>query len=134
MPAAFCPHCLQPIADDVVGQFPPRLMACPHCRLTIAAGRARDDGDGTAGASGSAAGLLASAARRDVAGAPVTVEVIDAALRTAAEKVSVPVARLRMIDYQRVRADDPALPPLGSILGDRGTWKQARSRAAERTG
>lgn len=127
--AAYCPHCLQPVADDVDARFPPTPMRCPHCHLTIAPGRARADVDGTPGASGSAAGLLASAARREAA-APVCADAIDDALRLAARLVGTPVQRLRMIDYQRVSAANPALPALASILEQRGSWKGARRLVA----
>lgn len=132
MTPAFCPHCLLAVADDVDGSFPPIPMRCPHCRLTIAVGRSRDDVDGTAGASGSAAGLLASAARRAGPGdgEPVSDAAIDEALQFAADEVGTPVQRLRMIDYQRVSTDHPSMPGLAAILDERGSWKRARRLVA----
>jgi hypothetical protein len=125
MPSAHCPHCLLAIADDVAPGFPPLLMRCPHCRLTVAPGRARLDVDQKPGSSGSAAGLLANAARR-AEGQAVSAEAIDDALRLAAEQMGTPVRRLRMIDYQRVATARPELPGLASILDARGSWKEAR--------
>lgn len=129
MPSAHCPHCLLAIADDAAPGFPAVLMRCPHCRLTVAPGRARLDVDETLGSSGSAAGLLANAARR-ADGEAVSAEAIDDALRLAAAEVGTPVRRLRMIDYQRVATARPELPGLASILDARGSWKDARRAVA----
>jgi hypothetical protein len=129
MPSAHCPHCLLAIADDAGPGFPSVLMRCPHCRLTVAPGRARLDVDQTPGSSGSAAGLLANAARREE-GAVVSGQAVDEALRTAAAAIGTPVRRLRMIDYQRVAASRPDLPALASILDARGSWKDARRAVA----
>jgi hypothetical protein len=100
-------------------------MRCPHCRLTVAPGRARLDVEQTPGSSGSAAGLLANAARRQE-GVVVTGEVVDEALRIAAAENGTPVRRLRMIDYQQVAASRSDMPALASILDARGSWKDAR--------
>lgn len=118
-----CPHCLLAIADDVAGGYPERPMRCPHCRLTVAPGRARHDVPEGQVSSGSAAGVMASAARRADA-PPVTDEAVDRALEQAAREVGTSVQRLRMIDYQRVAG--PEMPDLSSILERYGNWKAAR--------
>lgn len=130
MAPAYCPHCLLAIGDDADGPYPPRPVQCPHCRLGVAAGRARTDVDASAVSSGSAAGVLVNAARREDA-EPADPLVVVAALRRVAEEVGVPVARLRMLDYERLSAADPDLPGLGSVLGCSGSWKRARQAAAE---
>ena len=131
MSDAFCPHCLLPIAEDVEGPHPPAPMRCPHCRLSIAPGRARSDvGEpGAVPASGSAAGILANAARRENA-EPVSSEVVVDALRRVAEEAGSSVGRLRMIDYQRIADPDPELPSLASIVESCGGWKRARRLAS----
>lgn len=130
MATAHCPHCLLAIGDDAGRPFPPDRMRCPHCRLGIAAGRARTDVDPASVSSGSAAGVLANAARREDAEAadPATV---SAALRRVADEVGVSVARLRMLDYERFSAADSALPALGTVLATCGSWKTARQAAAD---
>jgi len=127
---AFCPHCLLVIAKDVGERHPPQPVRCPHCRLGIAAGRARTDVDAATASSGSAAGVLANAARREDAEA-ADPKVVVQALTSVAADVGVPVARLRMLDYERVSAADPELPGLGSVLGCSGSWKKARQAAAD---
>lgn len=129
MPVAFCPHCLLVLASDVPEPFPPQPTRCPHCRLAVAPGRARFDVEHAAGSSGSAAGVLASAARREH-GDAVTAEEVADALRRAAQDVGVSVARLRMLDYQRVSAGDDSLPGLGSVIDCCGSWKRARLLAS----
>lgn len=129
MPPAYCPHCLLALATDVPENFPPRPMRCPHCRLAVAAGRARVDVEHAAGSSGSAAGVLASAARREH-GDVVSAEQVATALRRAADELGVSVARLRMLDYQRVSAADTSLPGLGSVIDCCGSWKRARLMAS----
>ena len=62
-----CPHCLLPVDARASLPYPPQAMRCPHCRLLIGAGRARSGAaeDGDARSRGSAAGVLANAARRE---------------------------------------------------------------------
>ncbi len=127
MPPAFCPHCLLSVANDVEVGFPPRPMRCPHCRLTIAARRARHEVPEGQVASGSAAGVMASAARR-ADGEQVPDDVVDRALERAARTVGTRVQRLRMIDYQRVCEGD--MPELATILERYGSWKAARTAVA----
>lgn len=133
MPVPHCPHCLMPIADGSTWPYPAGPARCPHCRLIIGPGRARPDtGDeaGDARSRGSAAGVLANAARRQHSETGDRGQILDA-LRTVAGTMGCPVERLRMLDYQEEsgrRADK--LPDLGTVLATFGTWKAARAAAA----
>jgi hypothetical protein len=133
VPTAFCPHCLLTVAEDAAPGFPPAPMRCPHCRLSIAATRARlhVGEDGAVPASGSAAGILANAARREDAPKVDDAEVVRA-LRHVADAAGSSVGRLRMIDYQRIAAPDPTLPSVASIVECCGGWKRAHQLAASR--
>lgn len=126
-----CPHCLLPMSGASALPHPPTAMRCPHCRLIIGAGRARAEAsdDGDARSRGSAAGVLANAARR-AQSEPGGVEEIVAALRTSAAQVGCPVERLRMLDYQHHSGGDPELPSLATVLATFSTWKSARGEAA----
>lgn len=106
-------------------------MRCAHCRLIIGAGRARAEAseDGDARSRGSAAGVLANAARR-AQSAPGGVPEIIAALRKSSGEVGCPVERLRMLDYQQQAERDPEMPDLSSVLATFSTWKAARAAAA----
>jgi hypothetical protein len=106
-------------------------MRCPHCRLIIGPGRARQNSaeDGDARSRGSAAGVLANAARRAGAAAGGKDDVI-VALRRTADTVGCTVERLRMLDYQHEAERHDDLPSLSSVLATFGTWKAARSAAA----
>lgn len=114
--------------------FPPDAMRCPTCRLIIGVGRARaevgDDGD--ARSRGSAAGVLANAARREQSEAG-DVEEIIAGLRRSAAAVGCSVERLRMLDYQEQAEADPGTPGLAVVLATFPTWKSARATAADQT-
>lgn len=114
--------------------YPPAAMRCPQCRLIIGAGRARAEAsdDGDARSRGSAAGVLANAARR-AQSEPGSVEEIGAALRECASEFGCPVERLRMLDYQQHSDTDPAMPGLSAVLATFTTWKSARTAAANRT-
>jgi hypothetical protein len=131
MASALCPHCLLPLAGGQRTPFPPAAMRCPHCRLIIGAGRARGESpdDGDARSRGSAAGVLANAARR-AHSIPGGRPEIMAALRAIATARGCAVERLRMLDYQDATQVDPALPDLSSVLATYGTWKAARMAAA----
>lgn len=110
---------------------PPAAMRCPNCRLIIGAGRARAeavDEDGDARSRGSAAGVLANAARR-AQSAPADVPAIVWALRACADEVGCPVERLRMLDYQQHAERDGAKPDLSAVLATFTTWKAARAAA-----
>jgi len=109
-------------------------MRCPHCRLIIGAGRARAEAcdDGDARSRGSAAGVLANAARR-AHSEPGRIEEIIAALRKSATEVGCAVERLRMLDYQQQSERDQAMPELSAVLATYSTWKAARAAATERT-
>lgn len=127
-----CPHCLLPIAGADRLPYPPAAMRCPHCRLIVGAGRARVGAteDGDARSRGSAAGVLANAARR-AHSVPGGRTEIAAALRATAAALGCSVERLRMLDYQHAAERDPALPDLSSVLATHSTWKAARGAAAE---
>ncbi len=131
MPLPHCPHCLLPIADGTVWPYPQQPMRCQHCRLIIGPGRARENTaeDGDARSRGSAAGVLANAARRAGAAAGGKDDVI-LALRRTAVTVGCTVERLRMLDYQHEAERQGDLPSLSSVLATFGTWKSARSAAA----
>jgi len=109
-------------------------MRCPHCRLIIGAGRARAEAcdDGDARSRGSAAGVLANAARR-AQSEPGGIEEITAALRKSATEMGCAVERLRMLDYQHQWERDQAMPELSAVLATYSTWKAARTAATERT-
>lgn len=130
MPASHCPHCLLPLAGAPSLPHPPAAMRCPHCRLIIGAGRARAEAsdDGDARSRGSAAGVLANAARR-AHSEPGGVEEIGIALRKSAALVACPVERLRMLDYQQQSEADSAMPSLSAVLATFTTWKSARAAA-----
>lgn len=122
-----CPHC----GGDLPARWlQPRAGRCPVCRLLIGAGRSVSTSlAGPRGRAGSAAGMLASAARRTdaVGGDP---EVVAAALRAAAARSGCDVTRLRMLDYMRLRGTDLAMPALDVVLATFTTWKRARATAA----
>jgi hypothetical protein len=110
-------------------------MRCPHCRLVIGAGRARadgDDGEHGARAHGSAAGVVANAARREQSEV-LDPEHVTVALRAVAGDVGCPLDRLRMLDYQELAEQNPELPPLAGVIATFGTWKKARREAAVAT-
>lgn len=131
--AAHCPHCLLRISDGSIWPYPRGPERCPHCRLIIGPGRARlettDDGDSRS--RGSAAGVLANAARREH-GEPGDRDTVLAGLRTVAALRSGPVERLRMLDYQQAAERDPGLPSLATVLATFETWKGARHEAGLR--
>jgi hypothetical protein len=106
-------------------------MRCPHCRLVIGAGRARagsDDGEHGARAHGSAAGVVANAARRED-GEVLDRERVLGALQEVAGDVGCPLDRLRMLDYQEEAARDGTLPRLADVIATFGGWKRARREA-----
>ena len=115
--------------------YPRGPERCPHCRLIVGPGRARletgDDGD--ARSRGSAAGVLANAARREE-GEPGDPQAVRAGLRAVAAQRSGPVDRLRMLDYQQAAERDPGLPTLATVLATFGTWKGARREASDAAG
>lgn len=128
MTAALCPHCSLQVSDDADASFPRVPLQCPHCRLAIGPGRAHlQDGD-TEVTHGSAAGVLANAARRQ--GDDVADEKdIQTAMTAAAESVGTPLKRLRLLDYERVSREGGA-PSVSAILATHGTWKRARLAAS----
>lgn len=125
--ACYCPHCDATLPPDWTEE---RAGRCPTCRLVIGAGRAtaRQGSGITLSGAGTAAGILSSAARRAdaEAGDPGA---IAAAMRGAAVTLGVESGRLRMVDYQQLSEQDPAVPDLSVVLATFGTWKVARARA-----
>jgi hypothetical protein len=107
-------------------------MRCPHCRLVIGTGRARAAGDGEHGARahGTAAGVVANAARREQ-GEALDHDRVTTALREVAGQLGCPLDRLRMLDYQNEAEQDVDLPVLADVIATFGTWKQARRAAAQ---
>src|SRR3954469_3462300 len=61
---AYCPHCFLLVESDAHGPWPPQPARCPHCKLMIGPGRARPTSDAAPGARGTAAGVVAQAARQ----------------------------------------------------------------------
>ena len=131
MEIAHCPHCLLPMSEGGGLPYPPMAMRCPSCRLIIGVGRARGRAseDGDARSRGSAAGVLANAARR-AQSEPVDADRVIAALRASAAEVGCPVERLRMLDYQQQSERAPEMPALAAVLATFTTWKAARATAA----
>jgi hypothetical protein len=99
------------------------LIIGPH-RARAEAG---DDGD--ARSRGSAAGVLANAARREH-GEPGDQHEVIAAVSEVADRVGCAVERVRMLDYQEAAEEDGELPQLATVLATFGTWKRARHAAA----
>ena len=132
MPLPHCPHCLLPIGDGSVWPFPVQASRCPHCRLLIGAGRAREDTaeDGDARSRGSAAGVLANAARREHSEAAEDPIAVLRVLCQVADRLGTPVERLRMLDYQEEAERGAEQPSLATVLATFGTWKAARAAAA----
>jgi hypothetical protein len=128
---AHCPHCLLVVAEGVDGEWPSAPTRCPHCRLMIGVGRAREPGDGTPGARGAAAGVLARDAQRhtdpDDHASP---DEVREGIRTVARELGSPPERLLMVDYQQRAVDDEELPDLTDVFATFGSWKRARREAA----
>ena len=120
------------VAESVDGSWPPAPERCPHCRLMIGPGRAREEGEGAPGARGAAAGVLARDAQRhapddDVDASP---EAVREGIRAVAAELGAPPERLLMVDYQQRAAEDADLPDLTAVFAAFGTWKRARREAA----
>jgi hypothetical protein len=126
-----CPHCLCVLgtAEDARPQ-PRQAMRCPHCRLLVAAARGVDAVTAAEQrATGSAANVLGSAARRQE-GTVRSPDEIAAALREAASKLSCPVERLRMLDYDELQRAGSASISVADVLATHRTWKHACRLAA----
>jgi hypothetical protein len=128
---AHCPHCLLVVEEHGGTEWPPQPTRCPHCRLMIGVGRAREAGDGAPGARGAAAGVFAREAQRarddDTEVSP---DGVVHGIRAVAEELGSPPERLLMVDYQQRVADDDALPDLTEVFAAFGSWKRARREAA----
>src|SRR5438067_10940528 len=91
--SAHCPHCMLAVAEGVTGEWPPAPTRCPHCRLMIGLGRARSEDEGTPGARGAAAGVLARDAQRHADPEELDDASPDAVcegIRTVAEELGAP--------------------------------------------
>jgi len=119
------------VAESVGGPWPPMPSRCPHCRLMIGVGRARDAADGAPGARGAAAGVFAREAQRgDDGGEHASPDEVRKGICTVAVELGSPPERLLMVDYQQRAASDEELPDLTDVFAAFGTWKQARREAA----
>lgn len=130
--SAYCPHCHLRIEAEVATPWPPAPRRCPHCHLLIGAGRSRAEPSEEPGAKGTAAGVFSRQAKRhggDEGGASHAT--ILAAIRSAATEVGQRPERLLMVDYQQLSVSNTDLPPLHDVFAAFGSWKSARSRAAE---
>jgi hypothetical protein len=128
---AHCPHCLLVVAEAVEGDWPPAPARCPHCRLMIGVGRAREEGDGSPGARGAAAGVFAREAQRaDDGEEHASPDEVREGIRVVARELGSPPERLLMVDYQQRAALDSELPDLTDVFAAFGTWKHARREAA----
>lgn len=119
------------LGDHPTG-YPSEPMRCEYCRLVIGERRARDVPEGSefgARAHSSAAGMLASSARR-ADGEVLDHSRVAAALQRVASRQGCALDRLRMLDYETHTKNDDTLPPLADVLATFGGWKKAR-RAAE---
>lgn len=133
MSDAFCPHCFLEVASAVPDGWPPAATRCPHCKLLIGAGRARDSSEATPGARGTAAGVFAHQARdADDTGDLASPERVREAIREVAESTGARPERLLMVDYQQRAAKDASLPGLNDVFAAFGSWKRARREAAQR--
>lgn len=131
--SAYCPHCMLAVAEGTSGPWPPAPTRCPHCRLMIGIGRSRAEDEGTPGARGAAAGVLARDAQRHVG--PETMDeaspdAVREGIRAVARELGAPPERLLMVDYQQRAAEDAELPDLSAVFAAFGSWKRARREAA----
>lgn len=128
---AHCPHCMSIIGDAL--PWPERPSRCPTCRLIIGAGRGVDFAEASArlGATSSAAGMAANAAR-SVEAEPLDERLLLASLQAVADLRRDPVRRLRMLDYIAQAAQDPELPTLAQVLVTCGSWRRACQLAEAR--
>ena len=122
---AHCPHCGGILQDGVSLPFPMRGTSCPHCRLIVGVGRARDPGAVSSNGVGSSAGFAANAARRQHA-EPMDPGEALRALRDVATTEHVAIARLRMMDYVVAASHRPELPSLARIVATFDSWQTAR--------
>jgi hypothetical protein len=128
---AYCPHCFLLVESNAEGPWPPQPVRCPHCKLMIGPGRARETADAQPGARGTAAGVFAQAARegRDD-DTDVSPDRVRQAIRVVAEKTGSRPERLLMVDYQQRAAKDKSLPTLSEVFAAFGSWKRARRESA----
>jgi hypothetical protein len=131
---AYCPHCFLLVESEAFGSWPPKPTRCPHCKLMIGPGRARETSEAQPGARGTAAGVFAQQARdaRDD-GAAIEPDRVRQAIRKVAEKTGSRPERLLMVDYQQRAAKDQTLPALSEVFAAFGSWKRARRESANST-
>jgi hypothetical protein len=128
---AFCPHCFLLVEHDVPGAWPPQPSRCPHCKLMIGPGRARETAEAQPGARGTAAGVFAQQAREGRNDdTDVSPDRVRDAIRVVAEKTGSRPERLLMVDYQQRAAKDKNLPTLSEVFAAFGSWKRARRESA----
>src|SRR4030088_2012612 len=107
--AASCPPRFLEVDHAVLFPWPARLVRCPHCRLTIGPGRARESSEGAGpGARGTAARGFAHEAR-PAHGENASEDSVRAAIRSVAACVGSRPERLLMIDYQQRAIGDDSL-------------------------
>src|SRR3954465_1162560 len=130
---AYCPHVFLLVESGVPPPGPPKPERCPHCKLMIGSGRARETADAQPGARGTAAGVFAPQAREargdGAEGAPHRVR---EARPVVAETTGSRPERLLMVDYQQRAAKDKNLPALSEVFAAFGSWKRARREPAPR--
>lgn len=127
-----CPHCGGYLAvSPSVEPGPPSAMRCPGCRLLVAARRGITSAAAADVAStGVAAGTMAGAARR-ATGRTMAEDDIFQRLRQAAEVLGVPVARMRMVDFDVLAQRGEVDLHVADVLTNQPSWKHA-CRAADR--
>src|SRR4051794_14654681 len=124
---AYCPHCFLLVESEAPGPWPPRPTRCPHCKLMIGPGRARETAEAAPGARGTAAGVFAQQARDATSEAEEPQpERVRMAIRRVAETLGSRPERLLMVDYQQRAAKDTELPSLTEVFAAFGSWKRAR--------
>lgn len=106
-------------------------MRCPHCRLLIGVGRARESPSDEPGTKGAAAGVLSRQARRDDTTEGATEAEVLEAIRKVAVELGTRPERLLMVDYQQRSDTDSEIPPLRDVFAHFKSWKRARRVAAD---
>ena len=123
---AYCPHCQVALPSG-----PGVAMRCEACQLFVAPGRSLDaPRSGRVGGVGGASGRIANAAAREGLDAIDPLIVIEA-LQAMADRLGVPVERLRLFDYETTRDRAGGQPSVGMVIATFGTWKAARAAARD---
>lgn len=129
----YCPHCAM-LLTEADGPWPIPARRCTFCDLLIGEGRATTTPAAEAGerAHASAAGVMrgrAAAAHGEILDRET---VLDALEDVARLEGCTSLGRLRMLDYARHAALDPALPSVASVVATFGGWKSA-TRGSDRS-